>query len=40
MISKMDERRKRKSVNTEEVREDYRRLNKELRTSTDKAKLE
>jgi hypothetical protein len=39
MISKMDERRKRKTVNTEE-RKNYRRLNNELRRGTDKAKLE
>jgi ribonuclease HI len=40
MISKMDKRRKWKSVNTEEGRKNYRRLNNELRRATDKAKLE
>jgi hypothetical protein len=40
MISKMDERRKWKSVNNEEGRKIYRRLNNELRRATDKAKLE
>jgi hypothetical protein len=40
MISKMDEPRKWKSVNTEEGRKNYRRLNNELRRATDKAKLE
>jgi hypothetical protein len=40
MISKMDERRKWKSVNNEEERKNYRRLNNELRRATDRAKLE
>jgi hypothetical protein len=40
MISKLDERRKWKSVNTEEERKTYRRLNNELRRATNKAKLE
>jgi hypothetical protein len=40
MISKMDEQRKWKSVNNEEGRRNYRRLNNELRRATDKAKLE
>jgi hypothetical protein len=40
MISKMDERRKWMSVNNEEERNNYRRLNNELRRATDKAKLE
>jgi predicted Fe-S protein YdhL (DUF1289 family) len=40
MISKMDERRKWKSVNNEERRKSYRRLNNELRRATDKVKLE
>jgi hypothetical protein len=40
MISKMDEQRKWKSVNDEEGRENYRRLNNELRRATYKAKLE
>jgi hypothetical protein len=39
IISKMDERRKWKSVNTEEGRKNYE-LNNELRRATDKAKLE
>jgi hypothetical protein len=39
MISKMQERRKWKSVNNEEGRRNYRRLNNELRKATDKAKL-
>jgi hypothetical protein len=38
-ISKMDERRKWKSLNNEEGKENYRRLN-ELRRATEKAKLE
>jgi len=37
MISKMDERRKWKNVNTEEGRK-YRRLRNELKRVTDKAK--
>jgi hypothetical protein len=40
MISKLDEQRKWKRVNTEEERKPYRRLNNELRRATDKAKLE
>jgi hypothetical protein len=40
MISKMDERRKWKSVNNEQGRTNYRRVNNELRRATDKAKLE
>jgi hypothetical protein len=40
MVSKMDERRKWKSVNNEEGRKNYRRLNNELRRATDKAKME
>jgi hypothetical protein len=40
MISKMGEQRKCKSVNNEEGRKNYRRLNNELRRATDKAKLE
>jgi hypothetical protein len=40
MVSKMDERRKWKSVNNEEGRKNYRRLNSELRRATDKAKME
>jgi hypothetical protein len=40
MISKMDERREWNSVSTEEGRNNYRRLNNELRRATDKAKLE
>jgi hypothetical protein len=39
IISKMDERRKWKSVNNE-GRKNYRGLNNELRTATNKAKLE
>jgi hypothetical protein len=35
MISKMDERRKRKSVNTEEGRRNYRRLRNKLRKVTE-----
>jgi len=40
MISKMDERRKWKNVNTEEGRRNYRRLRKELKRATEKAKTE
>jgi len=40
MISKMDERRKWKNVNTEEGRKKYMRLRKELKTATDNAKKE
>jgi hypothetical protein len=40
IISKVDERRKWKSVSNEEGRKNYRRLNNELRRATDKAKLE
>ena len=40
MISKMDERRKRKNVNTEEGRKNYRRLRNELKSATDNAKKE
>jgi hypothetical protein len=38
MISKMDERRKWKNVNTEEGRRNYRRLRNELKRVTEKAK--
>ena len=38
MISKMDERRKRKNGNTEEGRRDYRRPRNELKRATEKAK--
>ena len=38
MISKMDERRQWKNVNTEEGRKNYRRLRKELKRATDNAK--
>ena len=38
MISKMDERRKWKNVNTEEGRKNYRRLRNELKITTEKAK--
>ena len=38
MISKMDERRKWKNVNTEEDRRNYRRLRNELKRATEKAK--
>ena len=38
MISKMDERRKLKKVNTKEVRRNYRRLRNELKRATEKAK--
>ena len=37
MVSKMEERRQTKKVNTEEGRKKYRRLNNELRRITDKA---
>ena len=40
MISKMDERRKWKNVNTEEDRRNYRRLMNELKRATVKAKKE
>jgi hypothetical protein len=40
MISKMDERRKRKNVNTEEGRINYRRLRNELKRATEKTKTE
>jgi len=40
MISKMDERRKWKNVNTEEGRKNYRRLRNELKRATDNAKKE
>jgi len=40
MISKMDERRKWKNVNTEEGRKNYRTLRKELKRVTDNAKKE
>jgi len=38
MISKMDERRKWKNVNTKEDRKNYRRLRNELKRATDNAK--
>ena len=38
MISKMDERRKRNNVNTEEGRKNYRRLRNELKRATDNPK--
>jgi hypothetical protein len=38
MISKMDERRKWKNVNTEEGRKNYWRLRNELKSVTDNAK--
>ena len=38
MISKMDEKRRWKNVNTEEGRKNYRRLRNELKRATDKAK--
>ena len=38
MISKMDERRKWKNANTEEDRENYRRLRNELKRATDNQK--
>ena len=40
MISKMDEQRKWKNVNTEEGRRNYRRLRNELKRATEKAKKE
>jgi len=40
MISKMDERRKWKNVNTEEGRKNYRRLRNELKRATGNAKKE
>ena len=40
MISKMDERRKWKNVDTEECRRNYRRLRNELKRATQKAKKE
>ena len=40
MFSKMDERRKWKNVNNEEGRRNYRRMRKELKTATEKAKKE
>jgi hypothetical protein len=40
MISKMDGRRKWKSVNNEDGRKNYRRQNNELMRATDKTKLE
>ena len=40
MISRMDERRKWKNVNTEEGRKNYRTLRKELKRVTDNAKKE
>ena len=40
MISKMDEQRKWKNVNTEEGRKNYRRLRNELKRATEKAKKE
>ena len=40
MISKMDERRKWKNVNTEEGRRNYRKLRNELKRATEKAKKE
>jgi hypothetical protein len=40
MISKMDERRKWKNVNTEEDKKNYRRLRNELKRATDNAKKE
>jgi len=38
MISKMDERRKCKNVNTEEGRGNYRRVRNELKRATEKAR--
>jgi hypothetical protein len=38
MISKMDERRKWKNVNTEEGRRNYRRVRNELKRTTEMAK--
>jgi uncharacterized membrane-anchored protein len=40
MISKMDERRRWKNVNTEERRKNYRKLRNELKRTTDNAKKE
>jgi len=40
MISKIDERRKWKNVNTEESKKNYRRLRNELKRATDCAKKE
>jgi len=40
IINIMDERRKWKNVNTEEVRRNYRRLRNELKRATEKAKKE
>jgi len=40
VISKIDERRKWKNVNTEEGKKNYRRLRNELKRATDKAKKE
>ena len=40
MISRMDERRKRKNVNTKEGRKNYGRLRNELKRATDNAKKE
>jgi hypothetical protein len=38
MISKMDERRKWKNLNTEEGRKNYRRLRNKLKRDTDNSK--
>ena len=38
MISRMKERRKWKSINTEEGKKQYRRLNNQLRRETEKAR--
>jgi polyhydroxyalkanoate synthesis regulator phasin len=38
MLENIDERRKRKSINTDEGRKAYRRLNNALRRETDKAR--
>ena len=40
MISKMDERRKWKNVNTEEGRKNYRRLRNKLKRATENDKKE
>ena len=40
MISKIDERRKWKNVNTEEDRRNYRRLRYELKRATEKTRME
>ena len=40
MISKIDERRKWKNVNTEEGRRNYRRLRYELKSATEKNRME